>query len=135
MIKVLLDTDVLSNLMRQHPMALKRAHVYLTQHRQLSFSVITRYEILRGLEAKNAHRKIKNFDLFCQANQILPLTDNVIQQAAKIYGDLHRDGQLIGDADILIAATAQIHKLPLVTNNQAHFGRITNLAIENWLTP
>lgn len=50
----LLDTDILSAVMRQHPLALARARAYLAVHQRLTFSIITRYEILRGLHAKNA---------------------------------------------------------------------------------
>lgn len=42
-------------------------------------------------------------------------------------------GQLIGDADILIAATALTHGLVLVTNNHAHYNRIGALTVRNWL--
>ncbi|MGO9446398.1 MAG: PIN domain-containing protein [Thiobacillaceae bacterium] len=54
-------------------------------------------------------------------------------QAAQIYADLHQRGELISDADILIAATAITHELAVVTNNQDHFRRIQNLQTENWL--
>ena len=60
---------------------------------------------------------------------MLPLSDEVILLAAEIYGDLHRSGQLISDADILIAATAQVYELTLVTENQAHFQRIPGLSV------
>jgi predicted nucleic acid-binding protein len=33
---------------------------------------------------------------------------------------------------ILIAATAQVHELPLITNNLAHFRRIPDLPSETW---
>ena len=37
--------------------------------------------------------------------------------------------ELIGDPDVLIAATAMYHNLTLVTQNQRHFQRIAGLAI------
>jgi predicted nucleic acid-binding protein len=40
---------------------------------------------------------------------------------------------LIGDADILIAATAIVADCALVTNNERHFNRIQDLRVENWL--
>lgn len=49
------------------------------------------------------------------------------------YGTLHREGTLIGDADLLIAATARIHRLVLATNNTRHFQRIAELSILNSL--
>jgi len=63
----------------------------------------------------------------------LPITDAIIVQAAKLYADLHKRGELISDADILIAATAITHGLVVATNNDAHFRRIPNLQIQNWL--
>ena len=43
------------------------------------------------------------------------------------------DGELIGDADILIAASALSNGCGIVTNNEAHFRRIADLQVENWL--
>lgn len=54
-------------------------------------------------------------------------------KAADIYADLSARGELIGDADILIAATALAHGLGVVTNNEDHFRRIRDLRVENWL--
>jgi len=44
-----------------------------------------------------------------------------------------RRGELIGDADILIAATAKVYNLTVVTSNEHHFRRIAALTVENWL--
>jgi tRNA(fMet)-specific endonuclease VapC len=41
---------------------------------------------------------------------------------------------LIGDADILIAASALTQELGVATNNESHFRRIPGLHLENWLT-
>lgn len=131
--QLLLDTDILSALMRKNSAVHARASAYLFTHRLFSFSVITRYEILRGLKAKDAHKQVAVFELFCTKNQVLPVTDQVIERAAELYADLYKRGQLIGDADLLIAATALTSGLGVVTNNEAHFRRITGLAVENWL--
>jgi len=64
----------------------------------------------------------------------LPITEQIIVRASDIYADLHRRGQLIGDADILIASTAIEYGLVLATNNVAHFGRIPGLQVDNWQT-
>ena len=65
--------------------------------------------------------------------EVLPLTDEVIVCAAEIYGRLHRAGQLVGDADILIAATCLENDCEIVTNNTSHFSRIPGLVVRNWL--
>ena len=64
---------------------------------------------------------------------MLPITDQIIVRAADIYADLHFRGQLIPDADILIAATAIENGLVMATNNLNDFGRIAGLRIDNWL--
>src|ERR1044072_1148484 len=128
----LLDTDILSALMRQHPNATGRARAYLAVHHRLTFSIVTRYEILRGLYAKNATAQLAAFDRLCSASTVLPLTEQIVIRAAMIYADLQRRGTLIGDGDIFIAATALEHGLAVVTNNESHFQRIAGIQLENW---
>jgi tRNA(fMet)-specific endonuclease VapC len=129
----LLDTDILSAIMRQNPIVVPKAEEYLTYHEQFSFSIITRYEILRGLKAKGAIQQLVALDRFCSANTVLPLTDDIITRAADIYAFLKQQGQPIGDADILIASTAIVNALCVITNNLNHFNRIPNLQIQSWL--
>ena len=132
-VPALLDTDILSALMRRHPAASTHARAYLAVHHRLTFSIITRYEILRGLYAKNATAQLAAFDRLCRVSTILPLTDAIVIRAATIYADLHQRGVLIGDADILIAATGLEHGLLVVTNNENHYQRIVGIQLENWL--
>jgi len=129
---VISDTDILSALMRKNSVVVAEARTYLAQHGQFTISIITRYEILMGLKAKGATQQTARFEQFCARNTILPITDDVIIQATDIYADLYRRGELIGDADILIAATALMNGFGVVTNNEAHFKRITGLNVENW---
>jgi len=133
--RALLDTDTLSAVMRGTPPVIARAREYLVEHRAFSFSIITRYEILRGLKAKNATAQLQAFDRLCAGSHIVPLTDEAVVKASAIYADLRRRGEPIGDADILIAATALVHRFALVTNNEAHFNRVPGLVVENWLRP
>ncbi len=58
----LLDTNTLSAIMRKNPSATQKARSYLEIHRRFTFSVITRYEVLRGLLAKGAARQLASFD-------------------------------------------------------------------------
>jgi tRNA(fMet)-specific endonuclease VapC len=132
--KTLLDTDILSALMRKAPTAVSRARTYLIDHPQLSISLLTRFEILRGLKAKKATAQLAAFETFCLINEVLSLTDHIVVSASDIYADLRSRGQLIADADILIAATALAHGLVLATNSAADFARIPGLQIDNWLT-
>ena len=88
--------------------------------------------MLRGLKARCATRPIARFEQRCQHSEVLPLTDDIIVQAAEVYAVLYQEGQLISDADILIAATALKHHLVLVTENVHHVRRIPGVSIESW---
>jgi tRNA(fMet)-specific endonuclease VapC len=129
----MLDSDVLSALMRRDTKAVERARDYLSSHSQLAFSLVTRYEILRGLKAKHATTQLVKFEEFCATCQVIPVTEAVADCASDVYAKLYQNGALIGDADILIAATALTHGLVLSTNNRAHFERIDGLQIVTWL--
>ena len=131
--KAVLDTGTLSAIMRHESTALSHAQTYISSYSQLTISIVTRYEILRGLSAKNATSQAAAFDVMCQSMKVLPLTDAVIVRAAEIYGKLHQTGQLIGDADILIASTCLANGCEIVTNNTSHFLRIPGLVVQNWL--
>ncbi|MBI4671410.1 MAG: type II toxin-antitoxin system VapC family toxin [Chloroflexi bacterium] len=129
----LLDTNVLSEIMRGKNLSIQNnARAYLAQYGQFRFSILTRYEILRGFEAKQATAQLARFQEQCRKSDILPLTDEIVERAAKIYGQLHREGRLITDADILIAATAMVHHLALVTENVKHMNRISGLQVASW---
>lgn len=129
----LLDPDTLSEIMKGvDPHVQDNARRYLTIFRHFTFSIITRYEILRGLKARRATRQMARFEQRCQHSEVLPLTDDIIVQAAEVYALLYQEGQLISDADILIAATALKYNLVMVTENANHFRRIPGLSIESW---
>jgi len=128
-----LDTDTLSAIMRQDADAVSNARQYLASHPRLTISIITRYEILRGLMAKNATTQIAKFDRLCGTMDVLQLTDPIVVRAASVYGQLRQTGKPIGDADILIAATCLENGHDIVTNNTSHFSRIPRLVVQNWL--
>ncbi len=128
----LLDTDILSELFKGHILVKTRAAEYIREHKRLTISHITRYEILKGLKAKKAQKQIDAFNKFCIHNTVLPITDDVIVKAADIYASLKEQGELISDSDILVAAIAITNNLVLITNNTEHFSRVKDLQLDNW---
>lgn len=62
----------------------------------------------------------------------LPITPAIVQEFGRIRAELRKQGQIIGDMDIGIAATALAHGLTLVTHNTSHFNRIPGLPLEDW---
>lgn len=127
--KTLFDSTILIELIRNNPDIVAFIDRYLDVHGELTFSAITKYEILRGFEVLQAEKKIMRFLAFCDDHQVLPITNEVILRGASIYGNLHRKGNLIGDADVLIGATAIVNQLPILTLNEKHFSAIDGLEI------
>ena len=128
----LLDTDILSELFKGHSAVRSHASGYISQYGYLTISQIAKYEILKGLKSKKAQKQTEIFNRFCSVNTVLPITDDVIVKAADIYASLREQGNLISDADILVAAIAIVNNLVLVTNNTNHFSRIHGLQLDNW---
>lgn len=128
----LLDTDTISYIMRRDPSVMARAAEYRQAGQRYALSIVTRYEVLSGLMWRGAQRQLERFDRFCALSDVLPLTEDVAMTAARIYAGLRSRGEPLDDADILIAATALVHGLVLVTNNDSHFGRIPDLRLDNW---
>lgn len=63
---------------------------------------------------------------------ILEMNEETAHQYALATRKLRGQNQLIGTNDLWIAAAALAHKLPLVTNNAAHFGRIPGLSVVSY---
>jgi tRNA(fMet)-specific endonuclease VapC len=131
--QMLVDTDMLSAFIRRPDLVVEKASAYLADHSELTFSILTKYEILRGLKSKRARKQIAAFEARCASSIILPIDNEVIEKASDIYADLKQRGELIDDVDILIAATAIVNGIGVVTNNEKHFARITGLKIDNWI--
>jgi tRNA(fMet)-specific endonuclease VapC len=129
----LLDTDILSEVLKQrNATVVRHASDYLQHHEQFSFSAVTRYEVVRGLKDKNAARQLRQFGTFCDHSLILPITDAIFDRAADLWVIARKGGLPKRDADLLIAATALEHRTVLVSGNTAHFVWIPGLSVEDW---
>jgi tRNA(fMet)-specific endonuclease VapC len=129
----LLDTDILSEVLKQRdPTVVQRAADYLHQFGTLAFSVVSRYEITRGLKHKHASSLLPRFELVCQHSLVLPASESVFDRAAGLWVLARQGGYPVGDADLLIAGTALESGRTLITGNTAHFSWIPNLSIGNW---
>lgn len=131
--KSLLDTDTLSFYLKGVPAVVGRARQYVEQFECLDFTIITYYEIRRGLLHAGAGRKAEQFEKLAAASRIWPLDLAGSRRAAEICVRLWRKGIPLDDADILIAGIALANDLVLVTNNEQHFQRIEGLELANWL--
>jgi tRNA(fMet)-specific endonuclease VapC len=99
-------------------------------------SVITKSELLCGVELSPRRQQDEvALSAFLRYVEVLDFPDDAAPHYAKIRVDLRTRSAMIGANDLLIAAHARSLALTLVTNNTREFGRVENLAIENWTLP
>jgi len=130
--RVLIDTDILSYYFKGDEVVIGNFEKYLEQNDLLAISLITCYEIIGGLLAKNALKQLTIFDDFVAENIVVPMTDKSAKISAELYSSLRQNGTIVDDIDLLIAGIAIENDMILATNNERHFGRIPGLRIENW---
>jgi len=83
--------------------------------------------------ASQASHQLRLFHQLLQDYEVLGIEEvPVLEKATAIYVELKQRGELLPDADILIAAVAQVHDLVVVTDDN-HFNRISGLRLENWV--
>ncbi|MEN0004650.1 MAG: type II toxin-antitoxin system VapC family toxin [Bacteroidota bacterium] len=131
---LLLDTDTISYFFRNEPSVLQVLKVNLEKGLGIHISAINYYEICNGLYYKDAKRQLNRFLSFVDQCTVLPLTAEIASTAAKCFANLRKRGIIIQHTDALIAGTAIVHDLRLVTNNTKHYEGIEGLLIENWLS-
>ena len=96
----------------------------------LAISIITYGEIYEGIYyGPNAQSHEAGFRQFLRGVKVVPLTRQTMHQFARVRGQLRRKGQLIGDPDLLIAATRLCPGLTLVSRYHKHFERIPGLQL------
>jgi predicted nucleic acid-binding protein len=116
----LVDTNIISELARIKPN--DRVLTWAMNVNQIAISVITVAEIYYGLTWKHNPRIRVWFDNFLASNcQVLPVTLEIAKCAGEIRGRLQAGGKTRSESDMIIAATAQIHQLTLVTHNIKDF--------------
>ncbi len=119
----LVDTNILSELMRAQPdtgvLAWLQGREAVSP--RLTISAVTVDEIMFGLSWHPTARLLAWFDAFVQRHEVLPVTTDVARRAGVLRGQLQARGQTRTQADMLIAATAQIHALTVVTRNVRDF--------------
>lgn len=131
----LLDTNILSQLLRKHPDVRVVDRLQSEASERLFTSCICVMELRHGAVRLNdpgglwsrIEREILN------GIEILPLGMKEALLAGDLLAYLHASGKTIDVEDVLIGATALRNNLTMVTNNVKHFARIPHLQVEDWL--
>lgn len=128
----LLDTNICAFLFRGkygvddklREVGLQNCHISIITYAELYYGCVT---------SNNFEHNFKLLKEFSDNIDIIGI-DGSISTFAREKGRLKKEGTLIEDFDLLIAATAIDNNLTLVTENTKHMGRIKGLSLENWIT-
>jgi len=127
-----LDTDIVIEILRGNETAVNKMET-LPQETLINITGLTVYELYKGVLCLGSKKLEEELENFIQSVEVLQLDSYIERKAGEIYAYLKKKGELISDADILIAATVLENDSVLVTNNEEHFKRIKDLKIENWI--
>ena len=131
--RYLLDTNILSDLVRQPQGAIARRIAEVGEE-TICTSIVVAAELRFGAEKSDSNKLEDQVDLILSAIEILPLESPADREYGKLRHYLARNGMLIGPNDMLIAAQALCAGLIVVTANTGEFSRVPGLIVENWLT-
>ncbi|MCG8673630.1 MAG: PIN domain-containing protein [Pseudomonadales bacterium] len=104
--------------------------------KNLCISSVTYGELCYGIEngaPELREDRYSHLDLFTQKLLIDPWDEEAARYYGFIRASLKRDGKIIGNNDLLIAAHARSISAVLVTNNTKEFSRIPDLTLEDWI--
>ncbi|MCK5681081.1 type II toxin-antitoxin system VapC family toxin [bacterium] len=127
----LLDTDTIIYSLIGVPEVVENFRAHATSPKAVS--VISYGELIYGAE-KSQHRN-KNLAKIHRLREIFPIIEiscAIMDTLGSLKADLSRQGKTVDDFDLLIGATALSLGYCLVSNNEKHFRKITDLELQNW---
>lgn len=133
MVRYLLDTNILSDLLR-NPKGHAARRLAVVGESAVCTSIVVACELRYGAAKKGSDQLSERVEILLDSLEVLALDKESDRRYAEVRAHLDRLGKPIGPNDLLIAAHALALDLILVTDNDEEFGRVPGLSVENWLT-
>jgi len=124
--RILVDSSVFIDFFRKKNKDKTVLYRLFQRNANLFISSLTVYELLCGAKTPNLKKDTEK--LLTTVSTIAFGADEA-NIASQLYYDLKSKNQLVGPIDILIAATAIYHALPIATCNKEHFNRFNDLVL------
>lgn len=133
MLKYLLDTSIYCQPIKPIPIPMVMERWEKIGDEKMAISVITYSEIIYGLCAKQSQKLTYAFDSILRNRfPMLPVTQEIADDFGTLKASQRKKGRGFADLDLLIAATARVHRLILVTLNMKDFKPIEGMVLEDW---
>lgn len=109
----------------------------LDEHRAETFSIsaVTASELLHGVHRVSRPRRPATeafVELLLQHLPVLPFDLLSARVHARLWADLAANGRMVGERDLLIAATALARDCRVISRDERSFPRIPGLRFERW---
>ena len=126
--KIILDTNIVSYLMKGGPLA--EAYAPHIQGQLLAIAFITVGEMYFGAENRNwGEKKRQELETTLRNFVVIPYDHEIARCYGRLVAERKRNGRPIAPNDAWIAACAARHAVPLVTHNAKDFEGITSLKV------
>ncbi len=129
----LIDTDICSAHLRSVAAVTNR---FVQNSGGLHISVLTLGELLSWtLRSKSPPKYQQGLLKLLSDVTVLDVNQAVARRFGEVRAQLLDRGQPVAAVDLMIAATALVHGLAVVTHNTQHFSKVPGLTVEDWMVP
>ena len=130
MTQYLVDTDWVIHYLHGHTVIVERLDELQLQG--LVLSIVSLAELYEGVYySRDPEGDERDLNDFLRGTTVLGIDEDICKTFGREHGQLRAVGLMIGDFDLLIAATDLQYDPTLLTNNRRHFERIDGLRIES----
>jgi tRNA(fMet)-specific endonuclease VapC len=134
-LKCLLDTNTFSDIVRGNANVERRLSVIPPSMVGISSVTVKEIEYGRSRCPEQVTRRAAAIDSLLRRIDAVPFDVDVAYVTGRLRASLSRAGTPIGPYDVMIAGTALVHGLILVTANTREFSRVSGLQLEDWRVP
>ena len=129
----LIDTDTCSAYLKGERRVWGRFMQYAGR---LHVSTVTVGELYTwALRASAPPKRLSDLEDLLNGMTIIPLAMAEARSFGEVRAALFDAGTPAPEMDLLIAATALVHGLTLVTHNTQHYANVPGLGLDDWLIP
>jgi len=138
-VNFLLDTNIISEPMKPQPNAGVLKWLVEADEDRVFLSVITLMELRYGVERLEGGRRRKRLEEWLEHDlkdrfgaRILAVNAEVADTSGRLVAESESMGRPMETRDALIAATAKVHELTLLTRNTRDFEAIVKNILDPW---
>lgn len=131
-LRYMLDTNTVIYIMNGRS---DRAFFEMTRHdrEEICIPAMVYAELRFGVEGSDKREEsIRCLEKFLEGIAIVDFEAGAAREYGRLRATLKKQGTLIGDHDMLIAAQANSLDLTLVTHNVREFARVPGLEVADW---